>query len=92
MKTYLFGMTALLFLAVGCVPLSAEEFRAISGKAEVKRNTTEKTTYDFTELVDDMARVVIRAPRGTVTFSKETGMVHNGSRITGMARVLIEAD
>src|SRR5260370_37843171 len=93
MKTLALGMAVALSLAVLCVSAAAEEFRAVGGKAEVTRSSNEKTTYDFTEAVDDMARVVIRAPRGTVTFSRETGKVFgNGSRITGAAKVLVEAE
>jgi hypothetical protein len=93
MKTQVLGMAATLSLAVLCLSASAEEFRAVGGQAEVTRNSNEKATYDFTEEVGDRARVVIRAPRGTVTFSRETGKVFgNGSRITGTARVLVEAE
>jgi hypothetical protein len=70
--------------------IRAEDFKTLRGHSETKRSST-GGAYNFMESVEGDARVMIRNAAKVDFYTSPTRAFHDGSKIDGDAKVLLEA-
>lgn len=88
-----FAPASIAFLAMTWVTigtLHAEDFKTLRGHSETRR-TSAGGTYNFMERVEGDARVMIRNAAKIDFYTSPTRTFHEGSKIDGDAKVLVEA-
>jgi hypothetical protein len=83
-----FALVAMAWVNVGS--LHAEDFKTLKGHSEIKRSAP-KGSYNFVESVEGDARVMIRNAAKVDFYTSPTWAFHDGSKIDGDAKVLLEA-
>ncbi len=89
----LFGSAFIALMAMAWVnvgSLHAEDFKALKGHSETKRSAP-RGSYNFLESVEGDARVMIRNAAKVDFYTSPTWAFHDGSKIDGDAKVLLEA-
>lgn len=88
-----FGSATVALMAMAWVnvgSLHAEDFKTLKGHSETKRSTS-GGSYNFMESVEGDARVTIRNAAKVDFYTSPTRTFHEGSKIDGDAKVLVEA-
>ena len=70
--------------------IQAEDFKALRGRSETKRSAP-GGAYNFMESVEGDSRVMIRGAAKVDFYTSPTRTFHEGSKIDGDAKVLLEA-
>jgi hypothetical protein len=88
-----FAPASIAFMAMAWVNsgfVHAEDFKALKGHSETKRSSP-GGAYNFMESVEGDARVMIRNAAKVDFYTSPTRTFHEGSKIDGDAKVLLEA-
>ncbi len=82
------ALLAMAWASIGS--LHAEDFKTLKGHSETKRSSA-GGAYNFMESVEGDARVTIRNAAKVDFYTSPTRAFHDGSKIDGDAKVLLEA-